>query len=163
MRLNLLTRLLVMAVTTLAATACTHNNGNIGHWFGRWHLESIVASAEPQPDYHGELFWAFQRDIIGMTEVDTDSYHSAREIWGQWSANEQNTLLMLDFDHTWDHPDWETPSFTPPDILGFPAPVEGEPYPLVTLGVAEQTSSRMTLTYTNPETLITYTYKFIKR
>lgn len=139
---------------------CTHNNGDIGLWFGRWQLTEISADRNPLTEYSGNMSWAFQRDIVGITTV-TD-YHSALETWGQWKSDD-NTYLSLNFDYTWDHPENISPSFTPPAILHFPAKHEGEPYPPVMLDIVEQTSSRMTLTYHSAADGVLYTYKFRKQ
>ena len=77
---------------------CTHNNGDIGLWFGRWQLTEISADGNPLTEYSGNMSWAFQRDIVGITTV-TD-YHSALETWGQWKSDD-NTYLSLNFDYTW--------------------------------------------------------------
>ena len=72
--------------------ACTHNNGDIGIWFGTWHVEKItyVASGEPVASYHGTHFMQFQSSVIRI--VATDSLHNFEQSFGVWDDATEGLL-----------------------------------------------------------------------
>lgn len=72
--------------------ACTHNNGDIGIWFGTWHVEKIthVASGEPVATYHGTHFMQFQSSVIRI--VATDSLHNYEQSFGVWDDATEGLL-----------------------------------------------------------------------
>ena len=40
-----------MIFVVLSFCGCTHNNGDIGPWFGQWKVERIDKDGMPDPDY----------------------------------------------------------------------------------------------------------------
>ena len=76
---------------------CRARRRRLSDMSGRWQLTEISADGNPLTEYSGNMSWAFQRDIVGITTV-TD-YHSALETWGQWKSDD-NTYLSLNFDYT---------------------------------------------------------------
>lgn len=72
---------------------CTQNGGNIGVLFGRWYLESIDADNTAAPNRHGEIFWAFQEDMIQM-QLD-NGMHSVSRTYGLYRIADD--VLYLDF------------------------------------------------------------------
>jgi len=91
--------LLVFALMCmLLATGCTRNNGDIGKWFGTWHLTEITADGRPEADYDGNIFWKFQNDIISMVRVNTAPAMNTRDqVWGTWSEGDGTLSLRFDY------------------------------------------------------------------
>ena len=93
-----ITRKIIFAVLLgVLACACTHNNGDIGHWYGQWKLESIEADGSPVADYEGNMFWAFQNKVFCIDKVIDDGLSHVMR-WATWSQD-GNTLL-IDFRHS---------------------------------------------------------------
>jgi len=65
---------------------CTQNNGDIGEWFGEWHLRSIEINGTDDASYTGDVLWKFQNNIVEMVVVN-DTGHSHTEHYGTWSAD----------------------------------------------------------------------------
>ena len=86
----------------LSVAGCIQNGGNIGVLFGRWHLESIDAENMSAPVSRGEIFWAFQKDMIQM-QRDNGS-HSVSKTYGLYRI--EDDMLYLNF------PDENEPPFT---------------------------------------------------
>ena len=86
----------VVAVVMLGS--CTHNNGDIGDWFGTWRVTSIEVDNQPVENYGGGLFWMFQNDLICLSYTTEGMYHNYSRCWGRW-AEEGNTLTF-DFSYT---------------------------------------------------------------
>lgn len=130
------------------SSGCTCNNGDIGNWFGTWHLEKIQAEGKDVSDYQGNIFWQFQSDVINMTELTPGGYHERANHWGTWK--EQNNTLSLDFNHPV-NPGTTTPSssFEPPLILHLPLEAD--------LAIDKFSSSRLIVTYNAADA----TYKYI--
>lgn len=64
-----------LLIIMLLTSGCTQNNGEIDPWFGTWRLESLTCDGEPSDDYHGQMTWSFQNDIICLvTDLGHHSY-----------------------------------------------------------------------------------------
>ncbi len=87
--------LLILSIVLLS-TSCTHNDGDIGEWFGTWQLEDMTVDGESDTGYGHDLFWQFQSDVFCMRKVT--GYHEYYPRWGTWRQPDSNTLL-LDFTH----------------------------------------------------------------
>ena len=95
--LRRITAIMALAIVLLLPTSCTHNNGDIGPWFGTWRLESITINGEPDKDYAPPyLIWKFQSSIVQILAPD-DVNHTAPGGTGTWSC--EDDILHLDF--TW--------------------------------------------------------------
>ena len=79
-------KLLTLAVLAAIATACTHNNGDIGPWFGTWHVESIETDGSTLTDYKGGYFFQFQSSIFCVRYSD-DVRNEYLESFGTWSED----------------------------------------------------------------------------
>lgn len=96
----------------MGISSCTHNNGDIGSWFGTWKVTEITINGTPDADYEGNLFWSFQTSVIGMTTVDSALGITTAESWGSWE--QQGDILRLDFTHTDDsHPVQGSSKYSP--------------------------------------------------
>lgn len=89
-------KLLVLAA--LCLTGCMQHNGDIGYWFGTWHLESISVNGTDDPLYEGNFFFQFQTDKVRLSRISTTYPELLDECFGRW-AQTDNTLT-LDFSYT---------------------------------------------------------------
>lgn len=82
---------------------CTHNNGDIGVWFGTWALTSVTVDGEPGAEYANNSTWSFQNRVIKIqVEYEHSNYH---DHYGTWSQEGDN--FTLDYTHTdQNEPEW---------------------------------------------------------
>ena len=88
-----LTTILIVGICLL--TGCTHNNGDIGPFFGKWKLERMTVNTEEVADYEGNIFWSYQSSTISMTRVidPTSSFIT----YGNWEVDEDYTVMHISF------------------------------------------------------------------
>ncbi len=84
---------LIIAIAGMLAAACTHNNGDIGHLFGKWKVTAIESDGAQAPEYAGNVFFNFQAHTVGVTEMLPD--HETRDAYGTWSRNGDELLLIF--------------------------------------------------------------------
>ena len=53
-----------MLLAIVAMSSCTKNNGDIGYWFGLWHLDSIELNGEVDNNYNGCYYFKFQNKVF---------------------------------------------------------------------------------------------------
>jgi len=139
-------RTFTAAIIAILACACTHNNGDIGPWFGQWKLESLEADGTPDPAYKGNQFWSFQNDILQIDELIDDMLY-VRHI-ATWRR--EGGLLLIDFTHS----DANSPStdgnYAPPSNIGL------EPDAVNALAIDRLSGSRIVLTHDAGDRVITY-------
>ena len=87
----------LMAVL-LVLGSCTRNHGDIGPWFGTWHVESITASGSIYQDIvpvevEGDYFFQFQSKVFRVSQV-TDHERTV-ESFGTWDEN--GDKMTIDF------------------------------------------------------------------
>ena len=68
----------------LALSSCTRNHGNIGPWFGTWHVEQITADGVPQ-NVEGDYFFQFQSKVFRVSRVY--GHENLVESFGTWEEN----------------------------------------------------------------------------
>lgn len=80
----------VAAAAAGVCSSCTRNNGDIGPWFGTWHLTRITANDQPLADYDGNIFWNFQNNIVMLSHTLTDQPgdHTVQRRWGTWEETD---------------------------------------------------------------------------
>ena len=62
---------IIMALLALVAlSGCSHNNGDIGLWFGLWHLDTVEIDGEPDADYDGNFYFMFQNKVFCVRWVN---------------------------------------------------------------------------------------------
>lgn len=78
--------LLYIAVTLimLMSVSCTRNHGDIGPWFGTWHVESITADGSPV-SVTGDYFFQFQSKVFKVTQVW--EYEQTMDSYGTWEES----------------------------------------------------------------------------
>lgn len=132
--------LTVIAFFSLLSVSCTHNNGDIGDWFGTWRLESITIDGATDPDYTSpRLIWKFQSQVVMIMEPN-DDMHEANYALGSW--HQEGNDLLLDFDYDLGNYAW---------MLHFPVKA--------TLKILKLSGSAIELQYTDDVTNKVYHYK----
>ena len=61
-------KILFALIALFSLASCMQNNGRIGDIFGLWKVESIEINGEIEEEYQGNLFFAFQNDVVAMCE-----------------------------------------------------------------------------------------------
>lgn len=131
-----LTTILIVGICLL--TGCTHNNGDIGPFFGKWKMTKMAIDGEEDKDYEGNIFWSYQSTTISMLRVVDDM--SSVLTYGNWSTNDDYSILNISF---------------PDDI--FPPLAETKLPREATLQIIKLKGSEMILQYITPEDeLLTY-------
>ena len=82
----------------LALGSCTRNHGDIGPWFGTWHVESITVTGDIYQyivpvEIEGDYFFQFQSKVFRVSQV-TD-HEQLVESFGTW--DEDADKLTIDF------------------------------------------------------------------
>ncbi len=77
----------------IALNSCTRNNGDIGPWFGTWHVETIEIDGQPDASYQGEYFVQFQTNVVSI--IQRSEYNDAAQSFGEWEAS--GNTLTIDF------------------------------------------------------------------
>lgn len=132
---------IISLCAVIGLASCTHNNGDIGPWFGTWKLDRILVDGSVDGAYDGTVFWKFQSDVICMEQVD-DLTHTRVEHWGTWSDGDG--LLTLTF--TYSDSNYPAGSFkyVPPVMTHLSAGVSG-------LEILRLNGSDMHLSYTSAD------------
>lgn len=150
-KLKLFVALCLAIAALLFAGSCTHNNGDIGPWFGSWHLTEITINGTPDSEYQDNIFWNFQNDVVCML-VRSD-YHGNKFHWGTWS--EESGKLILDYNHP-PKPDTSDPAiYAPPVQVHMPAEI-------ITLKIDRFDSGKLQCTYHAPDGTV-YGYYLTKQ
>ena len=95
--------LLYIAVSlTLLLTlgSCTRNHGDIGIWFGTWHVETITRSGDMYQyigpiDIEGDYFFQFQSKVFRVSQVK-DRVQLV-ESFGTWDESEDGNKMSISF------------------------------------------------------------------
>lgn len=137
--------LLILAVA--AMSGCTHNNGDIGPWFGTWKLNEISVDGVVDTDYADNVLWKFQTEIICMLRVEPR--HTRTEAFGTWEQNGNSLILSFTYNDDKGTTQYE------------PLPETGIPYGITELAIDRLTGSELQLTYHATDGSV-YKYKFTK-
>ena len=86
-----LQHILIALLTLVGLCSCTHNDGDIGIWFGTWQVEQIIRDGEKVPDTYynpaiAPLYFQFQGDMV--TVRHTGALHDERVDYGTWVEGE---------------------------------------------------------------------------
>lgn len=79
-------------VVVLVLGSCTRNHGDIGPWFGTWHVKSITADGTAV-NYEGDYFFQFQSKVFRVSLV-TDREHLV-ESFGTWDKNDGKMTISF--------------------------------------------------------------------
>ena len=135
---------IAVLIMVLFSVACTHNNGDIGPWFGTWRVESITINGEPAPGYDTpSVIWKFQSNITLLQFPDLET-HKSMDLYGSWQQD--GDKLKVDFDH-------ENIYFDP-DIAIFPQ--------VTTFDIITLSSKKIVIEYIDAGSGNTYVYTLKK-
>ena len=84
---------IVFAVLILSG--CTHNNGNIGPWWGQWKIEKIEQNGEVLDRYEGNYFFRFQSSSVAVVRSSVETENISGSSNGHWL--EENSTLRFEF------------------------------------------------------------------
>jgi hypothetical protein len=142
-----LTHIVLAFTALLAMSSCTHNNGDIGLWFGLWHLDSIEIDGEPDSDYDGNYYFLFQGKVFCVRYVNEESHNQFQsDSFALWSENAADATITINFVDN---------RYSPRVSDAFPDPHLST---VTTMNVVTLTSKNMVLSYLNPDTGVIYTY-----
>ena len=87
-----------LMMVVLALGSCTRNHGDIGPWFGTWHVESITASGSIYQyivpvEIEGDYFFQFQSKVFRVSWVG--DHEQIVESFGTWDEN--GDKMTIDF------------------------------------------------------------------
>ena len=82
----------IICTIMILLSACTRNHGDIGIWFGTWHVEQITAGGTPV-NVEGDYFFQFQNKVFRASLVK--SHDRVTESFGTW--NEDGNTMTIDF------------------------------------------------------------------
>ena len=74
----------IICAIMLMLGACTRNHGDIGIWFGTWHVEKITADGTPV-NVEGDYFFQFQNKVFRVSQVY--GHEQLVESFGTWDEN----------------------------------------------------------------------------
>lgn len=94
MKLKLHIILAIVALMSLGS--CSHNDGDIGYWFGLWHLDSIEINGTPVPDYDGNTYFMFQGKVFCIRCV-YETHHAYDESYAQWQESDDHQSATITF------------------------------------------------------------------
>ena len=81
-------------MTVLLLSACTRNHGDIGIWFGTWHVEQITANGTPE-NVEGDYFFQFQSKVFRVSQVY--GHEQLVESFGTWDESEDGNKITISF------------------------------------------------------------------
>lgn len=78
----------------LTLGSCTRNHGDIGIWFGTWHVENITIGEVPV-NVEGDYFFQFQNKVFRVSQVY--GHEQTVESYGTWEESEDRSTLTVTF------------------------------------------------------------------
>ena len=83
--------LIIPLLAMLVLASCTRNHGDIGIWFGTWHVEQITAGGTPVI-VEGDYFFQFQSHVFRVSNVG--AHEQVVESYGSWQENEGGKMAI---------------------------------------------------------------------
>ena len=137
---------ILAAAALMIFSGCTHNNGDIGYWFGLWHLDYIEIEGTPAAGYDGNAYFMFQGKVFCVRCVN-EANHDFVESFAQWMESDDHQSMKLTF----------VDDRFPPTVSPF-IPLET----VTTFKVVTLNDREMVLEHTHSATGVTRTYYFTK-
>ena len=75
---------IISVLSVLVLASCTRNHGDIGIWFGTWHVEQITADGTPR-NVEGDYFFQFQSKVFRVSQVY--GHEQMVDSYGTWDEN----------------------------------------------------------------------------
>lgn len=88
---NLKLSIFLFIVSICSLQSCMQWNGDIGEWFGSWHLESIYIDGKLDESYKSNVMISFQGKIINFGYLETGA------ILGSWEYNHSTLTLIAGY------------------------------------------------------------------
>ena len=85
---------ILSVIAVLLLSACTRNHGDIGIWFGTWHVEQITAGGTPV-NVEGDYFFQFQNKVFRVSQVY--GHEQLVESFGTWDESEDGNTMTITF------------------------------------------------------------------
>ncbi len=86
----------IICTIMILLSACTRNHGDIGIWFGTWHVEQITANGTPV-NVEGDYFFQFQSKVFRVSQVY--GHEQMVDSYGTWDENgDKMTISFPDQD-----------------------------------------------------------------
>ena len=86
------TTIYILLLACFLLAACTRNHGDIGPWFGTWHVESITRDGSPEPVI-GDHFFQFQSKVFRVSMVY--GHEEVVESFGTWEENDGRMIISF--------------------------------------------------------------------
>ena len=114
--------------TMLLLASCTRNHGDIGPWFGTWHVEQIDVDGNPV-NVEGDYFFQFQSTVFRVSRVY--GHENLIESFGVWDEGDDGTMTI---------------TFPDPDVfyISMPGLEASNTFAVTTVSSREVTFSRVT-------------------
>ena len=81
----------IICMIMILLSACTRNHGDIGIWFGTWHVDQITAGGVPI-NVEGDYFFQFQSHVFRVSNVS--AHEQVVESYGSWQENEGGKMTI---------------------------------------------------------------------
>lgn len=134
--------LIITFLASLAFVSCTHNDGDIGPWFGDWRIVSYTVDGQDMTSENvSETIISFQSQVITVV-MPTDSYGSVYYRVGTWTQPSASEVVF-DFTHH-GSADQDQSIYEAPQWLGW---ISSE---RMDFRLSDQKSRSMTLTWVSP-------------
>ena len=128
-------------ISAVCIGGCTHNDGDIGPWFGTWKLDSMTVDGVQDTEYADNVIWKFQANIMSIVRVSEN--HGRYEVYGTW-CEPQTDVLRIEFIYS----DNNTPAGT---MRYSPLPETHLPPGISDLDILEMKSGKLHLEYQSPD------------
>ena len=83
---------ILSVIAVLLLGACTRNHGDIGIWFGTWHVEQITADGTPV-NVEGDYFFQFQSTVFRVCRVY--GHEQLVESFGTWEEGDGKMTISF--------------------------------------------------------------------
>ena len=86
------TLFIISVLSVLVLASCTRNHGDIGIWFGTWHVEQITADGTPV-NVEGDYFFQFQSKVFRVSQVY--GHEQLIDSYGTWDENSDKMTISF--------------------------------------------------------------------
>ena len=124
----------ISLIAVLLLGSCTRNHGDIGIWFGTWHVEQITAGGT-RVNVEGDYFFQFQSKVFRVSQVY--GHEQLVESFGTWEETDGNkmtisfpdpTVYYIDMPGLETHNDFTVTTTSSSDVTFTKTTADGTPY-----------------------------------
>ena len=125
---------IISLIAVLLLGSCTRNHGDIGIWFGTWHVEQITAGGT-RVNVEGDYFFQFQNKVFRVSQVY--GHEQMVESFGTWEETDGNkmtisfpdpTVYYIDMPGLESHNDFTFTTTSSSDVTFTKTTADGTPY-----------------------------------